>query len=140
MKRDNIEDLLTTIFASVARSNLLNTTIQYLVTDQRFESTVVELLQGVFENIGSTLTGILDTDWSALQPLVSSLLNSGLLTDFISRAFNDDELKAVLWNDITLILKETWPSEMKLSNVLTVPLHPCQFQILLLVLQLKLRL
>ena len=53
-------------------------------------------LQGVFENIGSTLTGILDTDWSALQPLVSSLLNSGLLTDFISRAFNDDELKAVL--------------------------------------------
>lgn len=105
MKRDNIEDLLTTIFASVARSNLLNTTIQYLVTDQRFESTVVELLQGVFENIGSTLTGILDTDWSALQPLVSSLLNSGLLTDFISRAFNDDELKAVLWNDITLIFK-----------------------------------
>ncbi|KAL1573361.1 hypothetical protein V4U94_002649 [Candida albicans] len=105
MKRDNIEDLLTTIFASVARSNLLNTTIQYLVTDQRFESTVVELLQGVFENIGSTLTGILDTDWSALQPLVSSLLNSGLLTDFISRAFNDDELKAVLWNDITSIFK-----------------------------------
>ena len=105
MKRDNIEDLLTTIFSSVARSNLLNTTIQYLVTDQRFESTVVEILQGVFENIGSTLTGVLDTDWSALQPLVSSLLNSGLLTDFISRAFNDDELKAALWNDISLIFK-----------------------------------
>ncbi|CAX43588.1 hypothetical GPI-anchored protein, conserved [Candida dubliniensis CD36] len=105
MKRDNIEDLLTTIFSSVARSNLLNTTIQYLVTDQRFESTVVEILQGVFENIGSTLTGVLDTDWSALQPLVSSLLNSGLLTDFISRAFNDDELKAALWNDISSIFK-----------------------------------
>jgi hypothetical protein len=105
MKRDNIENLLTTIFSSVARSNLINETINYLVTDQRFEQSVVTLLRGVFSNLGSTLTGILSFDWSSLVPLIRSLINSGLITDIIERAFNDPELGAALWNDITLLFK-----------------------------------
>ncbi|KAL6452536.1 PGA17 Predicted GPI-anchored protein 17 [Candida maltosa Xu316] len=109
MKRDNIEDLLTTIFSSVARSDLLNETITYLVTDQQFEDSV-------FENIGSTLTGVLSVDWAALQPLVSSLLNSGLLTDIISRAFQDKDLQAALWNDITSIFKRDLALRDELLN------------------------
>ena len=105
MKRDNIEDLLTTIFSSIVRSNLLNETIQYLVTDEQFENTVAQLLEGVFSNIGSTLTGVFSTDWSALYPLIESLLNSGLLTDTITRAFNDPDLKDALYKDFQEIFK-----------------------------------
>jgi hypothetical protein len=105
MKRDNIENLLTTIFSSVARSDIINETINYLVTDQRFEQSVVTLLRGVFSNLGSTLTGVLNFDWASLVPLIRSLINSGLITDIIERAFNDPELGSALWNDITLLFK-----------------------------------
>ncbi|KAI3404708.2 hypothetical protein KGF56_002476 [Candida oxycetoniae] len=105
MKRDNIEDLLTTIFSSIVRSNLLNDTIQYLVTDEKFEGSVVYLLQGIFQNIGSTLSGVLSTDWSKIVPLVKQLLNSGLLTDIITRAFNDEDLKNALYRDIQSLFK-----------------------------------
>ncbi|KAI5958962.1 uncharacterized protein KGF55_005616 [Candida pseudojiufengensis] len=105
MKRDNIEDLLTTIFSSITRSGLLNETIQYLVTDDQFEGAVVQILTGVFANIGSTLSGALNTDWSKLVPLVNSLLNSGLLTDIITRAFNDQDLKNALYRDLQQIFK-----------------------------------
>ncbi|KAI5951798.1 hypothetical protein KGF54_004873 [Candida jiufengensis] len=105
MKRDNIEDLLTTIFSSVARSGLINETIQYLVTDDQFEGAVVQILQGVFANIGSTLTGLYSTDWSTIYPLVNALLNSGLLTDIITKAFNDEDLKNALYRDLQQIFK-----------------------------------
>ncbi|KAK6871936.1 putative GPI-anchored protein 17 [Candida tropicalis] len=105
IKRDNIQNLLTTIFSSVARSDILNETIDYLVTDQRFEDSVVLILRGVFSNIGSTLTGVLSFDWASLAPLVRALFNSGLITDTISRAFNDPDLGPALWSDITSLFK-----------------------------------
>ncbi|CAI5756562.1 unnamed protein product [Candida verbasci] len=106
MKRDNIEDLLTTIFSSVARSNVLNTTIEYLVTDSRFESSVVYLLQGLFSDLGSTLSGLLSTDWSSLAPLVNALLDSGLLSDLITRALNDPDLKNAIVRDFEQLFKK----------------------------------
>ena len=105
VKRDNIQNLLTTIFSSVARSDILNETIDYLVTDQRFEDSVVLILRGVFSNLGSTLTGALSFDWSSLAPLVRALFSSGLITDTITRAFNDPDLGPALWSDITLLFK-----------------------------------
>ncbi|CAK9440633.1 uncharacterized protein LODBEIA_P46540 [Lodderomyces beijingensis] len=119
MKRDNIEDLLTTIFSSIVRSNLLNTTIQYLVTDPKFEQSVVLILQGVFEDIASSLgyfftssnstsssSGFSLADLALLEPLVSALLDSGLLTDIITRAFNDQALQNALYRDLQQILKK----------------------------------
>jgi len=101
-KRDNVEDLLITVFSSVERSGLLPETVSALVEDPSFQDAIVILLKGYFENIGSKISS---TNLSALRPLLTSLLESGLLTHTIERALKDKELLNALLADVGGLLK-----------------------------------
>lgn len=96
-KRDNIEDLLTTILTEVSDSGLISSTVNTLVADPQFQDAAALLLQGAFENIGSIIS---DTDFSALAPVISSLWKSGLLQDTIAKALSDGDLLDLVLKDI----------------------------------------
>lgn len=96
-KRDNIEDLLVTVFSSVERSGLLPETVSALVEDPSFQDALVILLKGYFENIGSEISSV---DFSALRPLLTSLWDSGLLTHTLERALKDKNLFNALLADV----------------------------------------
>ncbi|KAK6458600.1 GPI-anchored protein [Scheffersomyces xylosifermentans] len=103
-KRDNIEDLLTTIFTSVEHSGLVNDTVHILLTNPEYQDTVVILLEGAFQNIGAGLSNInLSSLISTLTPIVKQLLNSGLLTSTVEKALQDPDLKAALVRDFKQI-------------------------------------
>ena len=120
-KRDNVEDLLITIFSSVERSGLLPETVSALIEDPSFQDAIVILLAGYLENIG---TKISLTDLSALRPLLTSLLESGLLTHTIGRALKDKDLLNALLADVGGLLKigsikkaDLMPSDNSLGQV-----------------------
>lgn len=102
-KRDNIEDLLTTVFGSVERSGLINDTVITLLTDDEFQDATVVLIQGLLQNIGSIIKG---TDFTALKPILNSLLESGLLTHTLERALQDEDLREALTSDLATLLKQ----------------------------------
>lgn len=102
-KRDNVEDLLTTVMGSIARSGLVNDTVHTLLTNDDFQDAAVVLIQGALQNIGSVISG---TDFSALQPFIQSLWNSNLLQHTIERALNDADLRRALTSDVASLLRE----------------------------------
>lgn len=102
-KRDNIEDLLTTVFSSVERSGLVNDTVVSLLTNDEFQDATVVLIQGLLQNIGSIIKG---TDFTALKPVLNSLLESGLLTHTLERALEDADLREALTSDLATLLKQ----------------------------------
>ncbi|ODV81768.1 uncharacterized protein CANTADRAFT_3841 [Suhomyces tanzawaensis NRRL Y-17324] len=100
-KRDNIEDLLTTVFSSVERSKLVEETVSQLLADPQFEDAAAVILEGVFSNLSATISGL---DFAALQPLLTSLIQSGLLEDVISQALHDQQLLSAVISNIGHLL------------------------------------
>ncbi|CCG21505.1 Pga17 GPI-anchored protein [Candida orthopsilosis Co 90-125] len=100
-KRNGVEDLLTTIFTAIAQSNLINETINYLLTDSQFEGSVVLIIRDV---LASLTPATFDFDTSS--PLIAAIQNSGLIPDLISRALNDDDLKAALLRDVRQVISQ----------------------------------
>jgi len=98
-KRDGVQDLLTTIFTAIAESNLINETINYLLTDSQFEGSVVLIIRDVLASL-TPATFEFNTD----NPLIAASQNAGLIRDLISRALNDDDLKAYLLRDVRLVI------------------------------------
>ncbi|KAK6465618.1 hypothetical protein DFJ63DRAFT_25599 [Scheffersomyces coipomensis] len=96
-KRDNIEALLQTIFASVDRSGLLNETINALLINENFQDATVILLSDFFENL---LHGDVHIQIAPLIPTVKSLLASGIVEHIFEKAIKDPTLKAAIENDI----------------------------------------
>lgn len=102
-KRDNVEDLLTTVLSSVERSGLLNDTIVDLLLNDELQDGAVVLIQGLFENLGSVIS---DTDFSALAPIASSLWKSGLLQNTFKRALENFDFKDALEIDLGNLLNK----------------------------------
>ncbi|ABN64817.2 hypothetical protein PICST_66818 [Scheffersomyces stipitis CBS 6054] len=104
-RRDNVEDLLTTVFASVQRSGLVTELVHQLLTDDRFQDVVVLLLEGVFNNLADTITNLdVGQTIETLKPLVDSLYNSGVLGNLLEEALSDSNLKTALFNDVKDVL------------------------------------
>lgn len=103
-KRDNIESLLETIFESVGRSGLLNDTIHTLLVNPQFQDAAAVLLEGAFQNLGSTI-GSLGSTAIALEPVISSLFQSGLLQGVVEQAFSDPTLLPALEANLASLLK-----------------------------------
>lgn len=102
-RRDNIEDLLTTVFGSIERSGLVMDTLDTLLTNDEFQDATVILIQGALQNIGSLISGV---DFSALKPFLTSLNESGLLQNTLQRALNDQGLREALTSDLAALLKK----------------------------------
>ncbi|CAH6721431.1 predicted GPI-anchored protein 17 [[Candida] jaroonii] len=102
-KRDNIEDLLTTVFGSIERSGLVMDTLDTLLTNDEFQDATVILIQGALQNIGSFISGV---NFSALKPFLTSLNESGLLQNTLQRALNDQGLREALTSDLAALLKK----------------------------------
>ncbi|KAL7666515.1 hypothetical protein ABC855_g173 [[Candida] zeylanoides] len=101
-KRDNIENLLTTIFSSVERSGLLNATLVTLLTDPEFQVASAGLISGALKGFASGSGN--PTDLSFLGPVIQGLIDSGLLQHTFERALNDAQLRAALINQIGALL------------------------------------
>lgn len=97
-KRDNIEDLLTTIMGSIERSGLINATLHTLLSDPAFQTSAASLISGALQSFASG-TGN-PTSLSFLGPVISGLVQSGLLGNTFQRAINDPVLRAAIINDI----------------------------------------
>lgn len=102
-KRDNVEDLLSTVIGSVERSGLINETITTLLTDNDFTDGAVVLLQGVFEDLGAQIKGF---NFSSILPILHALWASNLLQDTLTRALNDTALRSALEKDLGSLLKK----------------------------------
>ncbi|KAG5417141.1 hypothetical protein I9W82_004774 [Candida metapsilosis] len=101
-KRNGVEDLLTTIFTAIADSNLINETINYLLTDSQFEGSVVLIIRDVLASLTPATFSSFDTS----NPLITAIQNSGLIPDLIQRALNDDDLKAALLRDVKQVVSQ----------------------------------
>lgn len=101
-KRNGVEDLLTTIFTAIADSNLINETINYLLTDSQFEGSVVLIIRDVL----ASLTPATFSGMGSLNPLITAIQNSGLIPDLIQRALNDNDLKAALLRDVRQVVSQ----------------------------------
>lgn len=101
-KRDNIENLLTTIFLLVERLGLLNATLVTLLTDPEFQEALAGLILGALK--GFALGSGNPTDLLFLGPVIQGLIDSGLLQNTFERALNDAQLRAALINQIGALL------------------------------------
>lgn len=102
-KRDNVEDLLSTVIGSVERSGLINETITTLLTDDDFTDGAVVLFQGVFEDLGTQIKGF---NFSSILPILHALWASNLLQDTLTRALNDTALRSALEKDLGSLLNK----------------------------------
>lgn len=102
VKRDNIEDLMTTIFGSVARSGIVPSTINSLLANSKFQDFAVTLIKASFSKIGSLVTHL---NLSAVTPIISALFDSGLLVHTLERALTDTKLHQALINDLGSLIK-----------------------------------
>lgn len=101
-KRDNVEDLLTTVFGSIERSGLVTDTVHELLTDNEFQDATVVLIQGALQNIGSIISG---TNFTALSPFLHSLWESNLLQHTLERALDDNDILDALTTDLAGLLR-----------------------------------
>lgn len=101
-KRDNVDDLLTTIFGSVAKSGIINDTVHELITSEVFQDELVTIIDGSIDNFNlkSTIEGL-----SAYKPLLTSLLDSGLLKNTLEEALLDSNLRSALGDDLKDLFK-----------------------------------
>lgn len=102
-KRDNIEELLSTVLESVDRSGLINETVTTLLSNDEFTDGAIVLIQGVLEDIGSSFKG---ANFTSLKPILTSLWSSNLLQDTITRALNDSDLRKALEKDLGSLLHQ----------------------------------
>ncbi|EGW33478.1 uncharacterized protein SPAPADRAFT_50354 [Spathaspora passalidarum NRRL Y-27907] len=106
VKRSNISNLATTIMSALAKSTLLNDTFNYLFTSAKFEQEVVDIISGLLKNLGSLVGSLfsLSLDIPKLLKVGEELLSSGLLTDILSKAFNDPALIQALEDDFSSLI------------------------------------
>ncbi|CAK7897038.1 hypothetical protein CAAN1_04S04346 [[Candida] anglica] len=102
-KRDNIENLLTTVFTSVEKSDILNSTIHTLLIDPQFQDAAVTLLSGTFKKF-ATGSGY-PSNLSFLGPILAGIVESGLLQNTFERALADPALRAALIADLGAVLR-----------------------------------
>lgn len=102
VKRNNVEDLLTTIFGSVSRSNIVPDTVNTLLANTKFQDFAVTLLKASFSKIGSLVTSF---NLSAITPIISALFDSGILVHTLERALKDTLLHQALINSIGALIK-----------------------------------
>lgn len=101
-KRDNIEDLLTTIFSSVERSGLIPELIHTLLVNPEFQTDVADIIISATKSFSSgtgTPSGL-----SFLGPVISGLVESGILSDTFERAINDQTLRSAIISQIGSLL------------------------------------
>ncbi|KAI5957627.1 hypothetical protein KGF57_003321 [Candida theae] len=100
-KRNGVEDLLTTIFTAIADSNLINETINYLLTDSQFEGSVVLIIRDILASITPATFS-----FNTSNPLITAIQNSGLIPDLIRRALNDSDLRAAILRDVRQVVSQ----------------------------------
>ncbi|CAH2354153.1 hypothetical protein CLIB1423_14S03290 [[Candida] railenensis] len=101
-KRDNIEDLLTTIFSSVERSGLIPELIHTLLVNPEFQTDVADIIISATKSF-SAGTGT-PSGLSFIGPVISGLVESGILGDTFERAINDQTLRASIISQIGSLL------------------------------------